>query len=329
MPRTKTAPAPAATTESTTPTAETLTATEQIHERARTISTRLQAHITDLASNIADASRELEEIDAARQAREQRLTDLRGIVSNLAAAHTQSIHYAGLASGTLNEASSIRLASDSQRELETAQRELLAAEQLAEQTERATGERQASLQKDLDAWQAEQRVVSQELQEAESMTARAHADLGQEKYAQLTRGYEDCARQVEQVRAQLVAAQIKQIDYYDSAIEQLTDWPALQRQVRDLETHDDATTRTLEASIFFLETLANDLQAICAAPLPSLKVNSPLYSGYRELWQEVLAIHTEVVEILRGGNNPTMLGSRLERLRQFLSEYRTYIQGNI
>src|SRR6266566_903301 len=218
----------------------------------------LQAKLTDLADRRNVAQDELSTIAQAREARAKALSEARSQVEQAQASHTEAHSYAKLRHGKAGEKRAIKDASGAKDILDKANDALRQVEHEQAEASQADDLREQELHELLHKLEIEKEA---HLAEIEAMTKgldKARSELGQEKHAQFMQAYQEKESQLNDLLDQVIAAKVGLLQLHETAVQDLKDWPDLQRDVQRLRQPDNATIRLIEASLHFVDTFLAD-----------------------------------------------------------------------
>jgi len=266
--------------------------------------TELQAAIESLDQRISEAQVELAAIADAREDRAHRLSTARAETERLSGEHDQVVAYAKLAHRTPNQSRAIKAASDAKKAMQAAQGKLSKLEAETTEADQVADARELELGKQLQLWHLERAAREDEVQAVMRGRAQALKELGEERYAALLQGYQTKQRQLDQTASYLVDLQVCLHDLYESSIQDLKDWPDLQREFIGLRPVDDPTSRVIEATLAYEDVLLREgLQVRMSLPMP-WDMRDVLYVREGEMF------------------TPGLLDERRRRLQQVLDAYR-------
>ncbi len=266
--------------------------------------TDLQAAIASLDRRMSEAQVELAALANAREDRAHRLSTARAETERLSGENDQAVSYAKLAHKTPNQSGAVKAASDAKKALQAAQGKLEKLERETTEADHLADARELELGKQVQLLHLEKETREDEVQAVMRGRAQALKDLGEERYAALLQGYQAKQKQVDQVAAHLVDLQVCLHDLYEVAIQDLKDWPDLQREFIGLRPVDDPTSRVIEATLAYEDVLLREgLQVRMSLPMP-WDMRDVLYVREGEMF------------------TPGQLDERRRRLQQVLDAYR-------
>jgi len=220
--------------------------------------TELQAAIESLDQRISEAQVELAAIADAREDCAHRLSTARAETERLSGENDQAVAYAKLAHKTPNQSRAVKAASDAKKAMQTAQGKLSKLEAETTEADQVADARELELGKQVQLWHLERAAREDEVQAVMRGRAQALKELGEEQYAKLLQGYQAKQKQVDQVAAHLVDLQVGLHDLYESSIQDLKDWPDLQREFAGLRPVDDPTSGVIEATLAYMDMLLRE-----------------------------------------------------------------------
>ncbi len=197
-------------------------------------------------------------------------------------AHAQAISYAQLARDTVAEQSAIKAVSTAKNNLQTATKEVGRLEHEATEAERLSCAREQELTAQLDQFQAEQEKLEGDLHTLQAARAQANAELGAEKHATIVAGFKDRQARVDELRRQVIEAQMELHDFHVQGVQDLTDWPELQKDVAGLVVFDTPTTKVLQATLLYIDVLLENARNM------NLNFPRPSVRGGFSLWDFLL-----------------------------------------
>ena len=284
-----------------------ITEVEQIVSRGDETIAQIKHQIADVAQRITDVQTELAAIPLARDERVKRLQEAQTILMKAEFAHNQAIAYHKLAQDTVNEQQAIKQASSAKKELSAARKAMEKLEHESAEADQATDTRESELNTLLAQLQAEQERLQADLVHTRAAHRQSHQVLGEHKRDAIVAVYQNHQKRIDDLRSQLLEAQSDQLDFYERALQELEGWTDQQRDVRNLRPVDDHTSRTIAATIRYIDTLMADMDFLTNdLPLPW------------DLW-DTLIIPTQQV---RGAHGH--LEERQQKLSQMLEAYREY-----
>lgn len=234
-------------------------AAAQMVVRADESISQIEHQLGDVAQQITSAYVEMETFPQGRQGRATQLRDARDVLARAEDTHIKATAYAKLAQGTLNEQASIKAVSTAQKEVHLAKEALAQIEREVEEADQAATTREQELSSALETLRAEQEGLQAELYNTRDARMLAFAELGQQRYS-IVQGqvseYQDC---IDELKGQLLKAQVEYHDYLESALPTVQDWREHRQAIRELvPASEDATGRVIASSVVFMETLLRE-----------------------------------------------------------------------
>lgn len=294
-------------------------AAEQMITRADEAIAQLEQQLADVAQQITTAHVELEAFPQSRQGRATQHRDARDVLTRAGDAHIKATAYAKLAQGTLNEQASIKAVSTAQKEVKLAQEKLASIEQEIGKADQAADDREQELQATVETLQGEQTRLQGELYNLRDARRQAFQELGEQRYSVLQSQVTEHQRRIDELRSQLLAAQVEYHDYLESALPTMQDWREHRQAIRELvPAPEDATSRVVAASVVFMETLLRERF--------ELKEQMRLPSFDTSNWLGLLTVDGNDLTLI---NDPVVkkerLQERLSTLKRLQSEYAEYL----
>ena len=114
---------------------------------------------------------------------------------------------------------------------------------------------EARIQNPLVLNPARQGELETELRNMRAAHLQSHQALGVQKRDAILPAYQEQQDRVDNLKRQLIEAQSDQLDFYEQSVQDLSDWPDLQREVRNIRPVDDHTTRVIMATMRYIDTL--------------------------------------------------------------------------
>lgn len=282
-----------------------MTVIEQIVQRGNASISELEHQIADNAQRIESVQAELDQLHSARESHLKQIEDAHGSVERLQNAYNQAMAYAKLVHDTPNEQGAIKAVSSAKKELSSAKRELTQLE-----SKQPDG-REQELISTLQGLRREQEKLQSDLAHTREAHKKSHQQLGEQKRDSILQAYQEQQTRVDILKQQLVEAQTDLYDFHQNALEELAEWPDLQREVRNLQPVDNHMSRVLEMTIRYIDTLIADMDQVTGD-----------FPGVPWDFWSTLIIPTQQV---RGGR--AHLQERKGRLQQILEAYRKYSRG--
>ncbi len=283
--------------------------------------TTLQGTLEHLAGQALSIDEEIAALHQGHTERTHKLKAAQQEAERTRLAWQSSVDYARLAEGRPQYKQAIARVSEAQRSYDSARRTLADLEaEHARQEQEAQGRRQ-----ELDALLAtirqEQESTQQELQGAHAARQRVYEELGP---AMLKHAHYQL-RQVEQrVRAthtEYINAKREEYEAHQAALAALAPWPALRQEIARQVKPDNATTRTIQATLDYLLTLIADARQVEQTPaLPSLTGAF----GNMGIWARLLIPPDEVR--LAWQSSTHELRKRVQLLTELQEQYYTYLE---
>lgn len=272
---------------------------EQIVNRGHESIAEIEDKLSATLEQINDAQREFVTLpeqristDKAREAVEQAEED-----------YNQSVAYAKLARDTTNQQDAIKAVSSAKKALNAAKKNLEKVEHEAAESEQRISTREAELTALLVKLNASKEQLDTELKHTRSAHKQAHMQLGSQKYEAILQKLAEYRGIVDSLEGQLVEAQTNYYDFHQNALQELAEWPDLQREIAT--PVDDPTSRMIEATMAYIEAIIENMEHVRDFPgIPWA------------LW-DTLIIPTQII---RG--YPGALEDRYSRLEQVLKAYR-------
>ena len=298
-------------------------AAEQMVARADETISQLEQQLADIAQQITSAYVEMETFPQGQQERAIRLQNARATLTLADETHSKSVNYAKLAQGTTNEQGAVKAVSIAQKNLETAKEVLARIEQEIAEADQADQTREQELSLAIQTLQAEQERLQSELHSTRDARRQAHAELGEQRHVAIMAQAQVHQRRIDDLRSQLLAAQVEQYDYIESVLPTLTDWWDLRRQVRSLIPVEDATSRVIDASMHFMDTLIKERNEI---KVNNTDMRIPRVNDLMISWMSFLVVSASEVEGLKMGTSRLM--DRKEQLEYIQQEYKKHLAGS-
>jgi chromosome segregation ATPase len=288
------------------------TDTETTLHAAEDSAASLSQRLSENAQAQEQARQELASIHRARQDRTHHLSEAHASIASLDKEHEKAVIEAKLTQGTAKEHVTVKAVSEVQKGLKAAKNALVQAEQTFAEQEHASATREQELIALLTRLQAEQGRLQSEQSHTLDIVAMAHAEAGREKQAAILARLKEHQNEVDQARALLLTTQIEQHDFLDHAIQSLSNWPELQREIAGLQLKTDSVTVLALAALQYLEVAAKEA--------PGLKnrrdIRIPIAAGTME---NLFAIQqNEIAEAANGW--PDKLNVRMGHLKQVLAQ---------
>lgn len=299
----------------------TLEATQEIVTAGSQEVGDLATKLEGIAQEIRDVQADLDQIPLWRTYRREQREEAHAPVQTAETALIQASTRAKWAQGTLGEDEAVKAVSLAKRALGTVRKHYEQVQAETSKGDQAANAREQELRKHLAHLETEQASRQAELQGVQSAHKIAHSELGELKKTALVHGFEEKQRRVEELREELLSAQVELHDYHASALVELSDWPAQRKGLAQLRRPDDATYRVLEASLHYVDTLLADTSEVNdVVHLPTL--HTP-YHGYSGLWNKIVIFHNEVIDNTH--KSPRLLQERRDLLQKLLDEYRAHL----
>jgi hypothetical protein len=293
-------------------------AAEQMVSKADETIAQLEHQLADVAQQIASAYVEMETFPQGRQERTIQLRDARDVLKQSEDAHIKAVAYAKLAQGTLNEQASIKAVSTAQKEVHLAKEALTQIEREVEEADQIATTREQELSSTLETLRAEQERLQSELYNTRDARMLAFAELGMQRYNVVQGQVVEHQARIDELRSQLLAAQVEYHDYLESALPTVQDWREHRQAIRELApASEDPTGRVIASSVVFMETLLRErFQLKEQMRLPSFQAN----------WLSLLIVDGDDLTYI---NDPVVKKERLENrlasLKRLQSEYAEYL----
>jgi DNA repair exonuclease SbcCD ATPase subunit len=269
----------------------------------------LQSQISELNNQMHEAQAQLDTIALASRARADVLGKAQAHIRQLEAEHKQVSGYARLKHGKTGEKLAVKDTSVAKKALDEAKSDLAKLEQEQAEASRVDATHAQELQQLLHKLQHEKEARLDEIQSMQSGLGKAKAELGIEKHAQFVAAYREKESQLNALLDQVVAAKVELLQIHETALNELTEWPALRKEMASLQVLDDANSRMIESTIHYIEAIL--------AEVPHLRATLPR-SGYHFL--STLLIPE--AEIINAKGHPEWLRNRIALWQQRLEEYR-------
>lgn len=225
--------------------------------------------------------------------------------------YDQAAAYAKLAVGTANEKNAVAAAASTKKAYQTARKEYERLAKAHSETCIAVLASAQDMEQQLHLLQFERETREAERQAVQRGISQALNEVGKHRHAQIVEEYQRQAAAVEAIREQLLAAQIELTNFYRASIESLAPWPAMQKEVRALQSLDDPTVRIFEAAMYYIQVLAQDITQLDTAwPASTWNVRN------------ALVIPEQIY------NMPGALREKHMELARLLNEYLTFKQDS-
>jgi len=298
-------------------------AAEQMVSKADETISQLEQQLADIAQQITSAYVEMETFPQGRQERTIRLQNARATLALADEAHTKAVNYAKLAQGTSNEQGAVKAVSIAQKDLQIAKEALAKIEQEIAEADQSDQTRERELSSAIQTLQAEQERLQAELHSTRDARRQAHQELGEQRHTAIMAQAQEYQKRVDELRSQLLAAQVEQFDYIESVLPTLTDWWELRRQVRSLIPVEDATSRVIDASLHFMDTLIRERNEI---KVSNIDMRIPRVNDLMISWMSFLVVSANEVEGLK--MSTSRLQDRKEQLEYIQQEYKKHLAGS-
>lgn len=283
-----------------------MTVIEQIVQRGDDAIAQIEHQIADNAQRIASVQAELDQLHSARESHLKQIEESRATVERLQDAYNQAMAYAKLVHDTPNEQGAIKAVSSAKKELNAAQKHLSQLE-----SKQPDDGREQELISTLQGVRREQEKLQSDLAHTQAAHKKSHQVLGEQKRDAILQAYQEQTARVDILKQQLVEAQADLYYYHQNALQELDEWPDLQREVRNLQPLDNHMSRVLESTIRYIDTLIADMDYV-SGDFPG----TPW-----ALWDTLFIPNQQ----MRGA--PGQLKDRKKRLEQILEAYRKYCYG--
>ena len=272
---------------------------EQIVNRGHESIVEIEDKLSATLEQMNDAQRELATLPEQRVSTDK----AREAVEQAEDEYNQAVAYAKLARDTVNQQDAIKAVSLAKKSLASAKKNLSTIEREAQETEQRILTREAELTALLVELNASKEQLDTELKHTRSAHKQAHMQLGSQKYEAILQKLAEYQEIVDKLEAQLIEAQTNYYDFHQSALQELAEWPDLQREIAT--PVDDSTSRMIEATMAYIEAIMQNMEYVRDFPgIPWA------------LW-DTLIIPTQII---RG--YPGALEDRYSRLEQVLKAYR-------
>lgn len=299
-----------------------MTGTDQLVSNADTSIARIQHQIAELSKQAKDCEIELAAIATGKDSRLSELQTARADVARLQGVYEQAVTYAKLAQDTPRASGATQDVSSAKKVLHAGQQKLAQLEAQDDKARQAEQVRGDELLDALNKARAEQVRLDQELHSIETVRAQASRQEAEQKQTSILQGYAEREARIDALRTQLIDAQVQLHDYHQDAVQALAEYPDLQRAVSERMPLDNATTRMIEATAWYVDALIDNAREVEEnAQLASLRGAF----GCISLWNVLLMQEGDIFNFIRsraGQNPPPMLLKTQERIQKLLEEYR-------
>lgn len=276
--------------------------------------TELESDLRRLESALEIAHAELTTLDQEEAYKIGYLAARRLSVSEVEQESTTASGYAKLAQKTLNERTAVKAAAEAKQKLVAAQTELATLEAEHQAAISQIESRRAELEKSLHLLNAEKEIAEDQRVMVAAGYEKALDVCGDLKYAELLAEFEVKRGRVESARAALLTEQIALHEYHTAALVALNNWPEKRKALAALQPVDDPTSRMIQSTIDYVETILRD----------ALHVNAgfPQNVGYDGLWT-LLTIPPQQMTDYRAE-----LAERQLRMKRLLAQYEAWCASN-
>jgi chromosome segregation ATPase len=237
----------------------------------QTILERAAQQLATLAGKERELTTTLQEAEntlaAFLDAKEQATRDLatkQSALATLENAHAQAVQMAKLALATIRETHAVQQVAVLKKQVDTTRKEITTLEKhLADEKEAKLHAQIGTLQRDLTALRAE-------IGQTSGAQAQATNELGNLKLQATLEQIGASSKRVDDLREQLLAAQVEQQEMLVQGIDVLQDHPEQATQLREaLPVPEDAIYRVVNAARLYFEVLADVLVALSLATRPA------------------------------------------------------------
>lgn len=260
---------------------------------------QIESQLAEIAQRVKDAQIELVDLPLARRGTDE----AREAFEEAEQEYNQAVAYAKLAHDTVNEQGAIKAVSSAKKALTAAKKNLEKAEHEAAEAEQRIATREVELNQELAQLEAETERLETELKHTRLAHKQAHRELGNQKHAAIIQELQEHRKRFADLKGQLIEAETELYDFIQNALQELADWPDLQREIAP--PVDDSTSRMIEATMAYIKTIIQDIEHV-----------QDFTGTPWSLW-DTLIIPTQQI---RG--YPAALEERYERLEQILEAYR-------
>lgn len=238
--------------------------------------------------------------------------------------HTQAQSYLKVCH-EVHRQSALKTASEAKKKLETEQKALAKLEK-DDSAQAKKAEREAALAKlrrEKESYQGQIGMVKQ----SHSTLAK---ELAQRTCHDLEDTFEQKQRRVEDLRSQLLNAEMDLHQFHGEAVQQLSSHPEVAHNFANLMPPSEATSRVIEACLLYLTTL---LQAHRDAEFdtldtPELKRFHNPYTASEESLLPLLGIHPErLAGMKRYANEVDIVRGQQQRLQTILEQYKAHLSA--
>jgi hypothetical protein len=300
----------------------------------QTILERAAQQLATLAGKERELTTTLQEAEntlaAFLEAKEQATCDLatkQSALATLENAHAQAVQMAKLALATIRETHAVQQVAVLKKQVDTTRKEITTLEKhLADEKEAKLHAQIGTLQRDLTALRAE-------IGQTSGAQAQATNELGNLKLQATLEQIGASSKRVDDLREQLLAAQIEQQEMLVQGIDVLQDHPEQATQLREaLPVPEDAIYRVVNAARLYFEVLAGELVYLPNNPtsqLPALPDNPEWANKAYAMLHQLPELQT--LRIRSGGSWSAEFGESLaatqsKDLATFLESYGGYLK---
>ncbi len=238
----------------------TAVAVQEMVEAGNAVIAEIEQDIANLDARVAEAHAEREALHQAQEERVHALQDARIAWERAEADYNQAVAYGKLAHAKPNEKEAIKAVSAAKKALQAAKKEYDRLEQENAEALQQAILREKELTNQVHMLEFEKETRHAEIKSVQSGRNKAHAELGIHIHTEMKEGHEEKQKCVDDLQAQLVEAQVQLHDFHAEALQELAEWPALQKDIANLIPPDDALIRVCVATLQHIETLLEDGQ---------------------------------------------------------------------
>lgn len=255
---------------------------------------------------------------------EQKQTEAQAAIAHYEGKHNQAEAYAKLAKGTLKERAAINAAAATRREL-------VKARETHEQQHESYNEHKLTISAQKTALQEQAIALGQELdallQERKDLLSgreQAQAEMGTTKYWAHMEEYRVKQQVVEDLKAQLLTAEMDLHDTYTTALDDLRPWPAYQHGIRDLVLPDDEVLQAAHAAINYANAmLSAKYKFDHRLALDVMKTPS----GTRPMYEALILPENDILNAIgQSTNGDSELCRRRDRLSTVIYQYGQHLR---